>query len=46
MGLFQKGRVLAQDGGEVLPAYDLHNLAASLSKNEWTLTLYAENLAR
>ncbi len=31
-------------GGEVLPAYDLHNLSASMSRGDWTLTFYAENL--
>ena len=37
-------RIGLRAGGEVLPAYDLHNLSVSLSKNDWTLTFYAENL--
>ena len=31
-------------GGEALPAYDLHNVSASVSKDAWTLTFYADNL--
>ena len=31
-------------GGETLPAYDVHNVSASLSKDAWTLTFYADNL--
>ena len=42
------GEVLTRIGlrasGETLPAYHLHNLSASLSKNDWTLTFYADNL--
>ena len=37
-------RIGLRAGGETLPAYDLHNLSASLSKDDWTLTFYAENL--
>ena len=37
-------RIGLRAGGEALLAYDLHNLSASLSKNDWTLTFYAENL--
>ena len=37
-------RIGLRAGGERLPAYDLHNLSASLSRNDWTLTLYADNL--
>ena len=37
-------RIGLRAGGERLPAYDLHNLSASLSRNDWTLTFYAENL--
>ena len=37
-------RIGLRAGGETLPAYHLHNLSASLSKNAWTLTLYADNL--
>ncbi len=42
------GDVLTRIGmravGELLPAYDLHNVSASLSKDAWTLTFYADNL--
>ena len=31
-------------GGEALPVYDLHNVSALLSKDAWSLTLYADNL--
>ena len=37
-------RIGLRAGGERLPAYDLHNLSASFSRNDWTLTFYAENL--
>ena len=37
-------RIGMRAGGEALPAYDLHNLSASVSKDVWTLTFYAENL--
>ncbi len=37
-------RIGLRAGGETLPAYDLHNLSASVSRNGWTLTFYAENL--
>ena len=37
-------RIGLRAGGETLPAYDLHNLSASISRGDWTLTLYAENL--
>ncbi len=37
-------RIGMRAGGETLPAYDLHNLSASVSKDAWTLTFYAENL--
>ena len=37
-------RIGMRAGGETLPAYDLHNLSASISRDAWTLTFYAENL--
>ena len=37
-------RIGMRAGGEALPAYDLHNLSASVSKDAWTVTFYAENL--
>ncbi len=37
-------RIGLRAGGETLPAYDLHNLSASLSRDDWTLTFYADNL--
>ena len=37
-------RIGLRAGGETLPAYDLHNLSASVSKDAWTLTFYADNL--
>jgi len=37
-------RIGMRAGGEVLPAYDIHNVSASLSKDAWTLTLYADNV--
>ncbi len=37
-------RIGLRAGGETLPAYELHNLSASISRGDWALTLYAENL--
>ena len=37
-------RIGMRAGGETLAAYDLHNLSASISRDAWTLTFYAENL--
>ena len=37
-------RIGMRAGGEVLPAYDIHNVSASLSKDAWTLTFYADNV--
>ena len=37
-------RIGLRAGGETLPAYDLHNVSASISKDNWTLTFYADNL--
>ncbi len=37
-------RIGMHAGGETLPAYDVHNVSASLSKDAWTLTFYADNL--
>ncbi len=37
-------RIGLRAGGEVLPAYDLHNFSASVSGGDWTLTFYADNL--
>ena len=37
-------RIGMRAGGERLPAYDLHNVSASVSKDAWSLTLYVENL--
>ena len=37
-------RIGMRAGGETLPAYDLHHLSASLSKDAWTLTVYVDNL--
>ena len=37
-------RIGGRAGGERLPAYDLHTMTASVSKNAWTLTVYADNL--
>ena len=37
-------RIGLRAGGEALPAYDLHNVSASLVRNDWTLTFYADNL--
>ena len=37
-------RIGMRAGGEALPAYDVHNLSASITKDAWTLTFYADNL--
>ena len=37
-------RIGMRAGGEALPAYALHNLSASVSRDAWTLTFYADNL--
>ncbi len=37
-------RIGMHAGGETLPAYDLHSLSTSVSKGDWTLTFYADNL--
>ena len=37
-------RIGMRAGGETLPAYDLHNVSASVSRDAWTLTFYADNL--
>ncbi|MCY4508840.1 MAG: TonB-dependent receptor, partial [Acidobacteria bacterium] len=37
-------RIGMRAGGERLPAYDLHNVSASVSKDAWRLTFYVENL--
>ena len=37
-------RVGLRAGGERLRAYGLHNVSASISRDDWTLTLYTENL--
>ena len=37
-------RVGLRAGGETLPAYELHSVSVSISKDDWTLTFYAENL--
>ena len=37
-------RVGLRAGGETLPAYELHNASVSVSRDDWELTLYAENL--
>ena len=37
-------RIGLRAGGEALPAYDLHNLSLALSRDDWTLTVYADNL--
>ena len=37
-------RIGLRAGGEVLPAYDMHNLSASVTRDDWTLTFYADNL--
>ena len=37
-------RVGLRAGGEMLPAYELHNVSVSVSRDDWELTLYADNL--
>ena len=37
-------RIGLRAGGETLPAYDLHNVSAAISRDDWTLTFYADNL--
>ena len=37
-------RIGLRAGGETLPTYDLHNLSASVSKDDWRVTFYADNL--
>ena len=37
-------RIGMRAGGEVLPAYDVHNVSASITRGDWTLTFYADNL--
>ncbi len=37
-------RIGLRADGEVLPAYDLHNFSAAVSRGNWTLTFYADNL--
>ncbi len=37
-------RIGLRAGGETLPAYDLHNVSLALSRGNWTLTFYADNL--
>ena len=37
-------RIGLRAGGEVLPAYDLHNVSVALSRDDWTLAFYADNL--
>ena len=37
-------RIGLRAGGEVLPAYDLHNLSAAVLVDGWALTFYADNL--
>ena len=37
-------RIGLRAGGETLPAYDLHNVSLALSRDDWTLTFYADNL--
>ena len=34
----------ASTSAETLPAYDLHNLSAAVSKGDWTVTFYVDNL--
>ena len=38
------GDALTRAGGEALPAYDVHNVSASITRGDWTLTFYADNL--
>ena len=37
-------RIGLRAGGETLPAYDLHNLSAAVSKGDWTVTFYVDNV--
>ena len=37
-------RIGMRAGGEALPAYDVHNVSASITRGDWTLTFYADNL--
>ena len=37
-------RIGMRAGGEKLPAYDVHNVSASITRGDWTLTFYADNL--
>ena len=37
-------RIGLRADGEVLPAYELHNFSAAVSRGGWTLTFYAANL--
>ena len=37
-------RIGLRADGEVLPAYDLHNFSAAVSRGSWTLAFYADNL--
>ena len=37
-------RIGMRAGGEALPAYDVHTVSASIAKDAWTLTVYADNL--
>ena len=37
-------RIGERAGGERLPAYDLHSVTASVSKDAWTVAVYADNL--
>ncbi len=37
-------RIGLRAGGETLPAYDLHNVSLAVSRDDWTLTFYADNL--
>ena len=46
-GLFGVSNVLTRTGnkggGEKLGGYTIHNVAATLSRDEWSLTLYVDN---
>ena len=37
-------RIGERSGGERLPSYDLHTITASVSKDAWTVAVYADNL--
>ncbi|MDE0185744.1 MAG: TonB-dependent receptor [Candidatus Poribacteria bacterium] len=37
-------RIGLRAGGEVLPAYDLHNFSVAVLMDGWTITFYADNL--